>query len=33
MEGAGKYVIIIVAISFLIVAGMNVAAAGKKKFS
>ncbi|WP_434062761.1 molybdate ABC transporter permease subunit [Hungatella hathewayi] len=33
MEGAGKYVIIIVAISLLIVAGMNVAAAGKKKFS
>lgn len=33
MEGAGKYVIIIVAISFLIVAGMNVAATGKKKFS
>ena len=33
MEGAGKYVIIIVAISLLIVAGMNVAATGKKKFS
>ena len=33
MEGAGKYVFIIVAISLLIVAGMNVAAAGKKKFS
>ena len=33
MEGAGKYVISIVAISLLIVAGMNVAATGKKKFS
>ena len=31
MEGAGKYVIIIVAISLLIVAGMNVAAAGKNE--
>lgn len=32
MEGAGRYVIIIVALSFVIVAGMNLAAAGKRKY-